>query len=111
MLVNKKQIARKGGQKDIPSLRDNAPPPAINRKEQIMLSEKLVTNAVTTGGSWEFPPLNLLSDAPGQKADRGDIKRVASVIEKTLQSFGIEARVSEVNLGPAVTQYALEIAL
>jgi S-DNA-T family DNA segregation ATPase FtsK/SpoIIIE len=38
-------------------------------------------------------------------------KHNASIIEKTLQSFGIMARVAEVNLGPAVTQYALEIAL
>src|SRR5581483_329594 len=28
----------------------------------------------------------------------------------TLNSFGIEARVVEVNLGPAVTQYAIQIA-
>ncbi|MBI3558836.1 DNA translocase FtsK [Candidatus Gottesmanbacteria bacterium] len=48
---------------------------------------------------------------PGQKADRGDLKGNAAIIEKTLSSFGILARVVEVNLGPAVTQYALEIAL
>jgi S-DNA-T family DNA segregation ATPase FtsK/SpoIIIE len=47
----------------------------------------------------------------GQKADRGDMKTNAGTIEKTLESFGITARVAEVNLGPAVTQYALEIAL
>lgn len=62
-------------------------------------------------GIWEYPPLSLLSDRPGAKADRGDIKKNANIIEKTLESFGITARVVEVNLGPAVTQYALEIAL
>ena len=76
-----------------------------------LISDKLVTNILETGGVWEYPPLNLLSDNPGQKAERGDIKKIASTIEKTLQSFGIAARVVEVNLGPAVTQYALEIAL
>ncbi len=60
---------------------------------------------------WEYPPLDLLADAAGGKADRGDIKANAAVIEKTLESFGIQARVVEVNLGPAVTQYAIEIAL
>ncbi len=44
------------------------------------------------------------------KADRGDVNKIASTIEKTLQSFGVESRVAEANLGPAVTQYALEIA-
>ena len=62
-------------------------------------------------GIWTPPPLDLLTDNQNQKADRGDIKKTAGTIEKTLQSFGIDAKVAEVNLGPAVTQYALEIAL
>ena len=60
---------------------------------------------------WEYPPVSLLSDGPGHKADRGDVRHNASVIEKTLDSFGITAKVAEVNSGPAVTQYAIEIAL
>ncbi len=39
------------------------------------------------------------------------MKQNAQIIEKTLESFGVSARVAEVNCGPAVTQYALEIAL
>lgn len=62
-------------------------------------------------GMWEYPPISLLSDGPGEKADRGDMRRNAAIIEKTLDSFGIAAKVTEVNTGPAVTQYALEIAL
>jgi len=62
-------------------------------------------------GVWNYPPLSLLSDASGGKADRGDVKVNASTIEKTLDSFGISARVVEVNDGPAVTQYAIEVAL
>lgn len=91
------------------TIKGEAPPPII-KKETVLLSEKLVSNPLADN-IWAYPPLSLLSDLPTQKADRGDIKRIASVIEKTLQSFGIEARVAEVNLGPAVTQYALEIAL
>ncbi len=58
---------------------------------------------------WEYPALSLLSDKPGGKADRGDVKSNAQIIENTLDSFGIRAKVVEVNGGPAVTQYALEI--
>ncbi len=107
MLVHDKQISIRGS-KDIPMMGRSEP---IIKKEPVILSEKLVSNVLSGNGIWEYPPLSLLSDAPGQKADRGDIKKIAAVIEKTLQSFGIEARVAEVNLGPAVTQYALEIAL
>jgi len=60
---------------------------------------------------WEYPPFSLLDEGSIGKADRGDIKANAAIIEKTLESFGISARVAEVNLGPAVTQYALEVAL
>lgn len=98
-------------EKSIPPLSAREIAPTIIKKEPVILSEKLVSNILSGSGIWEYPPLSLLSEVPGQKADRGDIKKVAAVIEKTLQSFGIEARVVEVNLGPAVTQYALEIAL
>jgi S-DNA-T family DNA segregation ATPase FtsK/SpoIIIE len=59
--------------------------------------------------SWVYPPLTLLTDVLQKEADRGDIAENSDTIEKTLESFGIRARVSEVNPGPTVTQYALEI--
>jgi len=60
---------------------------------------------------WTYPSIELLSDISGGKADRGDVKGNAAIIEQTLDSFGITARVVEVNWGPAVTQYAIEVAL
>lgn len=59
---------------------------------------------------WEYPPLSLLSSSRGGEADRGDVKENAQIIENTLDSFGIKARVVEVNYGPSVTQYALDIS-
>lgn len=60
---------------------------------------------------YEFPPLSLLADQPEKdSAKRGDIEENAKLIEKTLQDFGIEATVAEVNLGPSVTQYAVDLA-
>lgn len=81
------------------------------KKDESLISEKLVSNTLSSGLIWEYPPLDLLSDSEGGKADRGNVKETAGVIEKTLQSFGIAAKVVEVNLGPAVTQYAMEVAL
>lgn len=77
------------------------------------LDAKIIQNAPPEQNAkiWEYPPLSLLSDAAGGTADRGDVKQNAARIEKTLESFGITARVAEINNGPAVTQYALEIAL
>jgi DNA segregation ATPase FtsK/SpoIIIE, S-DNA-T family len=60
---------------------------------------------------WHYPPLTLLSENISGKADRGDVKGNAAIIERTLEAFGITAKVVEVNFGPAVTQYALEVAI
>ncbi len=116
VLDRSKPMAIKGGQKDhaSPVLATAIAQNSLHdKKSGDILSDKLTTNMLdnTSPGIWEYPSLSLLSDSPGQKAERGDINKIASVIEKTLSSFGVEARVAEVNLGPAVTQYALEIAL
>lgn len=81
------------------------------KKDEVLMSDKLVMNTLGQGGAWHLPSLDLLSNDPPQKADRGDVKKIAATIEETLKSFGIGARVVEVNAGPAVTQYALEIPL
>jgi len=71
------------------------------------------TAAISSSGHqmWEYPSINLFDNTPGAKADRGDIRKNAQTIEQTLDSFGITARVAEVNDSPSVTQYALEVAL
>ncbi len=110
---DKQMTIKGGGIRELPNLShsDIKYKTPVVKKDLPILSDKLVSNPLNASGIWEYPPYSLLSDVANQKAERGDIKRVASVIEKTLQSFGIGAKVVEVNLGPAVTQYALEIAL
>ncbi len=57
---------------------------------------------------WNPPPLSLLSVTKKNKPAIGDIKNNADTIEKTLQSFGIQAKIEEVSPGPTVTQYAIK---
>jgi len=92
--------------------------PAVNKPADIKTGAKQMTIdnlppplATASDQPWKYPPLSLLSESVGGKADRGDVKSNAAVIEKTLEAFGITAKVVEVNLGPAVTQYALEVAI
>ncbi len=86
-------------------------PGAVNAAPKESLEQKLVSNVPGEEKIWKYPSLDLLGQLEIGKADRGDIKGNAATIEKTLESFGITAGVVEVNLGPAVTQYALEVAL
>lgn len=80
------------------------------KTESAVMADELVQNVAGQTRVWKYPPLSLLSDKIGSPADRGDVKKRATLIEKTLESFGIVARVAEVNGGPAVTQYALEVS-
>ncbi|MCX7928655.1 MAG: DNA translocase FtsK [Patescibacteria group bacterium] len=77
----------------------------------LSVAQAIASNIPGEEKIWKYPPVDLLNDELVKKADRGDVKRNASTIEQTLESFGITARVVEVNPGPAVTQYAIEVAL
>lgn len=112
-----KPLIINGGQKDeIIQISHNTGPAVINTREKETTDDIFSTNMVTnipsgTGnGIWEYPPISLLEDSSNTTADRGDVKKIAGKIEDTLQNFGVKARVVEVNPGPAVTQYALELA-
>lgn len=59
--------------------------------------------------NFELPSLNLLSDVV-TKVDSGNIRQNVSIIQESLEDFGIEVEMSEVNVGPTVTQYTLKPA-
>ena len=80
-------------------------------EKDVGLGQSVVVNAPGQTQVWQYPPLSLLNDSKGLSANRGNVKHNAQTIEKTLESFGITAKVVEVNPGPTVTQYALEIPM
>lgn len=106
--LKKKGMKVSGGGSTAPS---KTPLPAKQPVGKAQLAPELVSNIPGEDKVWKYPPLSILTDTKAGKADRGDIKDNAAVIEETLESFGITAKVVEINLGPAVTQYALEVAL
>jgi len=62
-----------------------------------------------TKTSYQFPPLDLLEDKK-EIPTAGDIRTNALIIKKTLENFGISVEMSEINIGPTVTQYTLKPA-
>ena len=85
---------------------------AVGRSDQTQGELKITPAPLSSDiASWVYPPEEILSDGPGDKADRGDVRENAQIIEKTLDSFGIQSKVVEVNKGPAITQYALRLPL
>ncbi|MFL6557986.1 MAG: DNA translocase FtsK, partial [Bacillus sp. (in: firmicutes)] len=56
---------------------------------------------------YELPPLRLLN-LPRKTDQSGEYEQIhanAAKLERTFQSFGVKARVTQVHLGPAVTKY------
>lgn len=60
---------------------------------------------------WILPPVSLLNKAKPVKSDPEKHQKKADTIEKTLKSFGIQAKVTEISIGPRVVQYALSITI
>ncbi|MEK7202039.1 MAG: DNA translocase FtsK 4TM domain-containing protein [Patescibacteria group bacterium] len=63
---------------------------------------------VAANGDWQFPSLDLLEYSAATKAESGDIGKNVEIIKKTLKDFGVEVAMSEVNIGPTLTQYTLK---
>ncbi|MDB5179090.1 MAG: putative cell division FtsK/SpoIIIE [Patescibacteria group bacterium] len=62
--------------------------------------------ALTANSEEEWTPPNLdLLEVTSTKADAGDVKANAHTIQSTMESFGINVKMGEVNVGPTVTQY------
>jgi S-DNA-T family DNA segregation ATPase FtsK/SpoIIIE len=79
-------------------------------------NEPLSPHSPTTGpiakiarGSqeWKLPPLEILSESAELELSQAEIRSRVRIIEETLESFGVQARVVEVSQGPTVTQFGL----
>ncbi len=61
--------------------------------------------------NWKLPSADLLSEPKPVEVDESQHEEKSKLIEKTLQSFGIHAKVSDILVGPRVVQYALSITV
>jgi S-DNA-T family DNA segregation ATPase FtsK/SpoIIIE len=59
--------------------------------------------------TWHLPPIDeILESAAEQELSQAEIRERVRIIEETLGSFGVPAKVVEVNQGPTVTQFGVE---
>lgn len=61
--------------------------------------------------NWKLPPLSLLNPYRKMQLKDANLDRNAKIIEQTLLSFNIDAKVNDARVGPAVVQYAIDIPL
>ena len=64
-----------------------------------------------TNINYKYPPINLLSKPTkkNNKENQDAIKDTVDILQTVFRDFGIEAKVVAINIGPAVTQYELDI--
>lgn len=107
-LESKKKITEilKMEKKLKPVIAGEAPPQKKEKKEPIAIPMKSLM--VRSDSSYKLPPAALLLP-PTQKIDQPTLKKdlmhQAAILEETLKSFGIEAKVGEINSGPTITSF------
>ncbi|MFC2051219.1 DNA translocase FtsK [Chloroflexota bacterium] len=62
---------------------------------------------VTIDG-WRLPPIDILDMSPEVQFSQADNTQRAGLIEEALASYGVEAKVVQINAGPTVTQFGVE---
>jgi S-DNA-T family DNA segregation ATPase FtsK/SpoIIIE len=64
-------------------------------------------NLVVVDG-WKLPPIDILDLSPEVEFSDADNVQRASLIEDALASYGVDAKVVQINAGPTVTQFGVE---
>jgi S-DNA-T family DNA segregation ATPase FtsK/SpoIIIE len=85
--------------------------PKFNPKKEAALSAQRIHNGDYK--DYVLPPASLLItpkkvDQPSLKKE---LKKQAEILEETLMSFGIEAKVGEINCGPTITSFEVHPAI
>jgi S-DNA-T family DNA segregation ATPase FtsK/SpoIIIE len=57
---------------------------------------------------WKLPPIDILDTTPEIEFSEADNVQRAKIIEDALASYGVEAKVVQINAGPTVTQFGME---
>jgi len=64
--------------------------------------------ALITIDGWRLPPIDILDRAPEIEFGQADNIQRAKLLEEALASYGVEAKVVQINAGPTVTQFGVE---
>lgn len=91
---------------DVPIVRT---PPKIITNEPTEVPDEVIINSVNV--NYQLPPINLLNTVKNVSNRENEIKAKTNIgeLEKVLKDFDITGKIVQVNIGPTVTQYELEI--
>ncbi len=86
-----------------------APPPEPSTESSRPVRGPVFARIIGGEQEWRLPPIaELLEDSLDQEISQAEIRRRVKIIEETLVSLGVPAKVVEVNQGPVITQFGVE---
>ena len=89
---------------------DGAAKPVRTRESKPRHQQESLALEVPSGG-FQLPPVTLLNDLPSMRnRGKADPPEVARLLEQTLASFGVEAKVVRWEQGPVVTRFEVQPA-
>ncbi|MGH2639705.1 MAG: DNA translocase FtsK, partial [Rhabdochlamydiaceae bacterium] len=98
-----------------PTAKEGTPSPQVRIRTLLEREEKKQSNSarISSSGGYEIPPPSLLTNAKkvDQPSLKKELKRQAEILEETLLSFGIEAKVGDINCGPTITSFEIHPAV
>lgn len=83
------------------------PEDSAGQKEVQNMSLQIADKAEIQKPEYQFPPLSLLHTDGSKGNQQIDVSRNAGIIESTLKSFGVMAKVVHASVGPTVTRFEL----
>lgn len=96
-----------------PQPRREIKPPASQPKQQRRPTSPSTPASTKALTQYQLPTPTLLTDAKPFDTSmiKQDLRRQAEVLEETLHSFGIEAKVGDINCGPTITSFEVHPAI
>ena len=73
--------------------------------------EPIVVDTAKSSGTYKIPPLSILNEIKNQKKSSSNEYTLKNkdILERVLKDFQISAKVVEIHIGPAVTQYEIVV--
>ncbi len=120
-----KTLRRTKGQSAHPPSVNKAPQPIVTEGKDTISSKqtmnpptisfipsepknKLDESRKKTRYGWHLPPLSILNEYVETNIDEYAILQRAKTIEQALASFGVDAKVVQIKVGPRITQFGIE---
>ena len=101
---------KKDANKDSHKESDQSLNKAIKTDDETKVLDLSAVSFETAVAEYRFPSLDLLNPpAVKKKSKKDDVIKKAKIIEETLKNFGVKAKIVEVNVGPSITRFELQL--